>query len=137
MELSQAASVSLWIRSALAWGQGRETSPLCGPRQCRLLLLVQEMVAAIPVPGQEGIEIDHGRNTILKSFHSGGDDPAGIGMADERDVAQIFPKEDVHHIIDVGLSALIRCDRSPRPVSVGVKTRWPCLIRRSATRRHT
>src|SRR5437773_514134 len=32
-------------------------------------------------------------------------------------------------------SRLIRCDRSPRPVSVGVKTLWPRRSRRSETRR--
>src|SRR5215208_1210756 len=30
---------------------------------------------------------------------------------------------------------LIRCERSPRPVSVGVNTLWPRSLRRSATRR--
>src|SRR5258705_29680 len=30
---------------------------------------------------------------------------------------------------------LIKCERSPRPVSVGVNTLWPCFSSRSATRR--
>jgi len=35
--------------------------------------------------------------------------------------------DDVHHVGDcmTSTSRLIRCERSPRPVSVGVKTLWP------------
>src|SRR6476620_1339199 len=33
------------------------------------------------------------------------------------------------------ISLLIRCERSPNPVSVGVNTLWPCRSSRSVTRR--
>src|SRR5216684_7813420 len=33
------------------------------------------------------------------------------------------------------IAPLIRCERSPSPVSVGVNTVWPCARKRSATRR--
>jgi hypothetical protein len=67
---------------------------------------------------------------------TGGGDPAEA-VADEDDVVEVFPFEDVDQVLHEDVSVMffeIRWERSPRPVWVGVYTRWPAARNGSATR---
>jgi hypothetical protein len=58
-------------------------------------------------------------------------------VADEDDVVEVFPFEDVDQVLHEDVSVMffeIRWERSPRPVWVGVYTRWPAAGNGSATR---
>ena len=70
-----------------------------------------------------GVEVDQTRQPFMRASGDICDNWAGHAVSDETNVDEIFMEEKVDDILDMvsrSIAVLARCERSPRPVNVGV-----------------